>query len=223
MDTIADRTLLTALFSTALKAADSYGSVHSHAERIRTLYENGAFKKLAVIGFGKASCPIAGAIEDSLGDLIDTGSVITKYGHSATNKLLKTMVYEANHPVPDENGLHGAGDIMRILREADETTLVVCLISGGGSALLASPCKGISLDEKQKITQLLLHAGADIFELNTVRKHISGVKGGRLAEIAYPAHIISLILSDVIGDRLDVIASGPTAPDVMDIKALTIE
>ncbi|MDI6733028.1 MAG: glycerate kinase [Planctomycetota bacterium] len=120
---------------------------------------------------------------------------------------------EAGHPVPDGNGLKGTAEIIKLLKAADENTLIVCLISGGGSALLVAPCEGITFSEKQKVTELLLKAGADIFELNTVRKHISKVKGGRLAEIAYPTRVISLILSDVIGDRLDVIASGPTSPD----------
>jgi glycerate 2-kinase len=115
--------------------------------------------------------------------------------------------------VPDENGLKGTEEIIRLLKNSKENTLAVCLISGGGSALLVAPYEGITLKEKQKITQQLLKAGADIYELNTVRKHISKVKGGRLAEIAYPARILSLILSDVIGDRLDVIASGPTSSD----------
>lgn len=115
--------------------------------------------------------------------------------------------------MPDENGLRGTEEIVRLLKNVDENTLVVCLISGGGSALLVSPYEGITLDEKQKITELLLNAGADIYELNTVRKHLSKVKGGGLAEIAYPVKVISQILSDVIGDKLDVIASGPTAPD----------
>jgi len=115
--------------------------------------------------------------------------------------------------VPDENGLRGTEGIVKLLKDADENTLVVCLIAGGGSALFVSPYEGITLNEKQKITEMLLKSGADINELNAVRKHISKVKGGRLAEIACPAKVISLILSDVIGDRLDVIASGPTSPD----------
>ena len=115
--------------------------------------------------------------------------------------------------MPDENGLRATMEAVRMMRTLDEATLLVCLISGGGSALLVAPYPGISLKEKQETTDLLLKAGADIGELNTVRKHISMVKGGRLAEIAFPATIESLILSDVIGDRLDVIASGPTAPD----------
>ena len=115
--------------------------------------------------------------------------------------------------LPDKNGLAGTGEIISLLKSADENTLVVCLISGGGSALLVAPHEDVLLEEKQQITDMLLKAGADINELNAVRKHISAVKGGRLAEIARPARIISLIVSDVIGDRLDVIASGPTAPD----------
>jgi glycerate-2-kinase len=121
--------------------------------------------------------------------------------------------FEAGHPLPDEKGLQATAEAIRLLRQADEKTLIICLISGGGSALLVAPCEGITLAEKQKTTELLLKAGADIRELNTVRKHISQVKGGRLAEIASPARIKSLILSDVLGDRLDVIASGPTTPD----------
>ncbi|MBA3060183.1 MAG: glycerate kinase [Nitrospirae bacterium] len=213
------------IFNAALKAVDPYESVKLHTDKIRQFYQDNNFKKLIVVGFGKAASAMAKAIEDELPDLIDTGIVVTKYGHAENTefgvksselgpkKLKKIKVIEAGHPVPDENGLNATEEIIKLLKNADENTLVVCLISGGGSALLAAPCEDISLDEKQKITQLLLKAGADINELNTVRKHISNVKGGRLAEIAYPARIISLILSDVIGDKLDVIASGPTSPD----------
>ncbi|MBA3071044.1 MAG: DUF4147 domain-containing protein, partial [Nitrospirae bacterium] len=213
------------IFNAALKAVDPYESVKLHTDKIRQFYQDNNFKKLIVVGFGKAASAMAKAMEDELPDLIDTGIVVTKYGHAENTefgvksselgpkKLKKIKVIEAGHPVPDENGLNATEEIIKLLKNADENTLVVCLISGGGSALLAAPYEDISLDEKQKITQLLLKAGADINELNTVRKHISNVKGGRLAEIAYPAKIVSLILSDVIGDRLDVIASGPTSPD----------
>jgi hydroxypyruvate reductase/glycerate 2-kinase len=154
------------------------------------------------------------AVEEKLPDLIREGLAITKYGHCSSSYYRgKIRIIEAGHPLPDENGLIGTREIITLLKGADEKTLVVCLISGGGSSLLVAPCEGLSLDEKQKITSLLLNAGANIHELNTVRKHLSRVKGGRLAEIAHPAPVISLILSDVIGDRLDVIASGPTAPD----------
>lgn len=207
------------IFNAALKAVDPYESVKLHTDKIRQFYQDNNFKKLIVVGFGKAAPAMAKAMEDELPDLIDTGIVVTKYGHSISleskvkSQKSKIKIFEAGHPLPDMNGLKGTEEIIKLLRDAYENTLVVCLISGGGSALLAAPYDGISLDEKRKITQLLLKAGTDINELNTVRKHISKVKGGRLAEITYPAKIISLILSDVIGDRLDVIASGPTAPD----------
>ncbi len=201
------------IFYASLKAVDPYKSVKLHSERIRSLYQNGDFNRLMVIGFGKASYPMAKAMEDYMLDLIDAGILITKYGHSGKDKLKKMDIYEAGHPVPDENGLKGTEEILKLLKDTGENTLTVCLISGGGSSLLVAPYRGISIDEKQSITRLLLNAGADIYEINTVRKHISRVKGGRLAETIYPAKIISLILSDVIGDRLDVIASGPTSPD----------
>jgi len=213
------RTFAADIFYTSLKAVDPYISVKRFAGRIRSVYVNSNSSRLLVAGFGKAACPMAKAIEDTLGDLIAEGIVITKYGHAGSQRLKisgrqsKITIYEAGHPVPDENGVKGTDEIIRLLKNADENTLVVCLISGGGSALLVSPYKGITLNEKQEVTQLLLNAGANIEELNTVRKHISGVKGGRLAEAAYPARVISLMLSDVIGDRLDVIASGPTSPD----------
>lgn len=212
MEQTTRKELATEIFYAALKAVDPYNAVKLYTDKIRSVYQNGSFKRLIVTGFGKAACSMSKAVEDNLGDLIDTGILITKYGHSMSQESM-IRIYEAGHPVPDENGLRGTEEIIKILKNADKNTLVVCLVSGGGSALLVSPYEGISLDEKQKITQLLLKAGADINELNTVRKHISKVKGGRLAEIAYPAKMISLVLSDVIGDRLDVIASGPTAPD----------
>ncbi|GER93035.1 glycerate kinase [hot springs metagenome] len=225
--------LATEIFYAALKAVDPYNAVRLYTDKIRSIYQGGNFNRLIVIAFGKAACPMAKAVEDELGDLIDTGIAITKSsgkeetplhpstkGEGTNSPCLFTpsplhhfTLFNAKHPVPDKSGLKAADEVIKLIKDTDEKTLVPCLISGGGSALLVSPYKGISLDEKQKITQLLLKSGADIYELNTVRKHISKVKGGRLAEIAYPAMVISLILSDVIGDRLDVIASGPTAPD----------
>lgn len=204
--------MATRIFYKALEAVNPYSVVKNSTEKIRFIYQKGNFKKLIVIGFGKAACPMAKAIEDRLVDLIDSGIIITKYGH-VNYQLSKIKIYEAGHPIPDYNGLKGTKEIIKILQDSYDETLVLCLISGGGSSLLVSPYDGISLAEKQNITELLLKSGADINELNTVRKHLSKVKGGRLAEIAYPAKVLSLILSDVIGDRLDVIASGPTAPD----------
>lgn len=209
------------IFYTAIKAVDPYISMKSYTGKIASIYKNGKFRELIVICFGKAAYSMFLAIIEDLGNPINNCIVITKYGHSGVREkeisgLMKRatfILYEAGHPVPDENGLEGTEKIIELLKNADESTLVVCAISGGGSALLVSPYNGISLEEKQTITELLLKSGAEIHELNAVRKHISKVKGGRLAEIAYPAKILSFILSDVIGDRLDVIASGPTSPD----------
>jgi len=217
------RTLASEIFYASLKAVDPYDSVKGYAEKVLSVYRNGNFRRLVIIAFGKAACPMAKALEDNLGNIIDTGILITKYGHCPSPLITseeggkasfpKIKIYEAGHPVPDEYGLKGTDEIMKLLKNTDALTLVVCLISGGGSALLVSPYESITLHQKQEITQLLLKAGADINALNCVRKHISRVKGCRLAEIAHPAKIISLILSDVVGDRLDVIASGPTSPD----------
>lgn len=209
------------IFSSAIKAVNPYNCLKSYCEKIAYNYKNMDFNKLFVICFGKAAYSMFLVISENLGNLITKCIAITKYGHVPINnktifKFIKPeffILYEAGHPIPDENGLRGTEEIIRLLENADENTLVLCLISGGGSSILVSPYEGILLEDKQKITQLVLKAGADIYELNTIRKHISKVKGGKLAEIAYPARIISLILSDVIGDKLDVIASGPTAPD----------
>jgi len=200
------------IFDAALKAVSPYKAVKKYCRNIAEQYQQCGLSKLIVIGFGKAACPMARALEENLPLPVNNGIIITKYGHCREN-LTGLKVIEAGHPVPDSNGLRGTDTIIDILENTDEQTFVISLISGGGSALLVSPCEGISLAEKQAVTDLLLRAGADIYELNTVRKHISRIKGGRLAELAYPAKVMSLILSDVIGDRLDVIASGPTAPD----------
>jgi glycerate-2-kinase len=202
------------IFYAALAAVDPFKAVQSELEQVRTFFRIGDFTRLLVIGFGKASWRMAEASEHLLDGLIDTGIIVSKYGHArASSRLEKITAYEAAHPVPDDNGVAATRGIVGLVREADEKTLILCLISGGGSALFVAPREGITLREKQEVTDLLLKSGATINELNAVRKHLSMVKGGRLAEIAYPASIISLIVSDVIGDSLDVIASGPTAPD----------
>ena len=202
------------IFNKSLLAVDPYKAVASFSDTIRSTYKSGNFRKLILIGFGKAASLMSKAIEDNLGDLLTGGIIVTKYGHSEReDRNSKIITYEAGHPLPDENGLNATREIMRVLKEADKNTLVIYLISGGGSALLVAPCRNITLADKQEVTGMLLKAGADIYELNTVRKHISAVKGGRLAETAQPAAMISLMLSDVMGDRLDMIASGPTVPD----------
>ena len=213
MNTARHKKTASDIFTSALNAVDPYRLVRFHAEKVRAVYQSMTAQRLLVIGFGKASVAMGKAVEDALIDIIDDGMLITKHGHNTGSPLRKLKVIEAGHPIPDEHGLAGTREILGLLHEADAHTLILCLISGGGSALLVHPCNGISLRDKQYTSDLLLRSGASISEINTVRKHVSGVKGGRLAELAGPARVMSLILSDVIGDRLDVIASGPTSPD----------
>jgi hydroxypyruvate reductase/glycerate 2-kinase len=206
--------IIKGIFFSALKAVDPYSAVEHHIPHILSTYQNGGFNKLLLVSFGKAAFLMTKAICDRALHLVTGGVVITKYGHALDKNLhVNIELYEAGHPIPDNNGLAATKKAVSMLKMADEKTLVLCLVSGGGSALLSAPKGAISLDDKQRVTELLLKSGATINELNTVRKHISEIKGGRLAEFAYPAKVISLILSDVIGDKLDVIASGPTTPD----------
>ncbi len=169
------------------------------------------FRRIVVVGAGKASAAMARAVEHELGDRISDGLVVVKYGHSVD--LKKVRIKEAGHPVPDIEGLKGAEEVLSMLDGCGEGDLVISLISGGGSALLPMPANGISLEEKQKVSRILLACGADIHEMNAVRKHLSKTKGGLLARAAYPATVVNLMLSDVVGDDIDVIASGPFVPD----------
>ena len=170
-----------------------------------------AVKNIFVVGAGKASAMMALALENILGRKIAAGHIVTKYGHSIPLKHIG--ITEAGHPVPDENGLKGTEKVLSIVKQAERDDIVICLISGGGSALLPDVPEGCTLDDLRKLNTALLKCGADIKQMNCIRKHLSKVKGGMLAKAAFPARVISLILSDVIGDPLDVIASGPTAPD----------
>ena len=169
------------------------------------------YDRILVVGAGKAVAPMAKAMEDLVGNLISDGVIVVKDGHGLP--LKKIRVCEASHPVPDVRGVKGTEEILCLVETAGKRDLVICLISGGGSALLIAPVHDISLEDKQNATKLLLACGATIHEFNAVRKHLSRAKGGRLAQMAYPATVTSLILSDVVGDDLDVIASGPTVPD----------
>lgn len=169
------------------------------------------YEHIYVIGGGKACAPMAKTIEEILGDRLEDGIVVVKYGHSLPLKKIK--IIEASHPIPDTNGLKGTSEILRLLSRTGEKDLVICLISGGGSALLVQPHKEITLQDIQKTSNELLACGATIDEINAVRKHLSIIKGGHLAHASYPSTLITLILSDVIGDPLDIIASGPTVPD----------
>ncbi len=170
------------------------------------------FSRIIVLGTGKASASMAMALEDILGNRIERGIVIVKDGHGLP--LRRIEVLETGHPIPDERGVKASGRILALARRNNQPdTLIFCLISGGGSALMPLPSKGVSLEDKQRVTRLLLECGATVEEINTVRKHMSRIKGGQLARAASPARLVSLILSDVVGDPLDVIASGPTVGD----------
>ena len=174
-------------------------------------YELSQFNQIFVLGAGKAGATMAKAIEEILGERISAGLITVKYDH--LEKLKKVKIQEAGHPVPDQNGLDGARAIYELAISADEKTLVICLLSGGGSALLPLPVNGVTLEDKQTTTRALLACGATIHEINAIRKHLSVIKGGGLARAVYPATLITLILSDVVGDDLDSIASGPCVPD----------
>ncbi len=175
------------------------------------IYELSKFNNIFVIGAGKATAPMAFAVESILGNRIKEGVVSVKYGHVSDLSFIRQI--EAGHPVPDQSGQKAANDILNIAEKANKHDLIICLISGGGSALTPCPTPGISLQDKQDTTNVLLSCGATINEINTIRKHTSMIKGGRLAQAAYPTTLVSLILSDVVGDDLDIIASGPSVPD----------
>jgi glycerate 2-kinase len=169
------------------------------------------FRRIVVVGAGKGGATMAQGVEEVLGGRLEGGLVVVKYGYTAN--LNKIKIVEGGHPIPDEAGQRGAGELLEIVTGLGKADLVLCLISGGGSALLPAPVKGVGLAEKQEATKVLLESGATIHEINAIRKHLSRIKGGWLAKVAAPATMITLVLSDVIGDDLDVIASGPTVGD----------
>lgn len=177
-------------------------------------YDLSGFDRVLVAGGGKAATAMAAALYSILGDRLAAGLVVTKHGH--TDPSLDTgpvEVVEGGHPLPDEAGVAGTRRMIDLLRDTTERDLVLAVISGGGSALMTLPAPPLTLSDLQSTTNLMLRSGADIVELNTVRKHLSHIKGGGLARHAAPAQVISLVLSDVVGDPLDVIASGPAVPD----------
>ena len=208
------------IFRAALDAADPRLAVRRTLQRIGARlrvqdreYDLAHIPRVFVIGFGKASAAMAQATEEILGDALTRGWVNIKYDHRVPLSSDRIHLHEAGHPLLDENSLRGTQEILALLDTATADDLIVCLISGGGSALLELPVAGVSLADLRALTDALLRCGATINEINTLRKHLSQVKGGQLARRAAKSQLIALALSDVIGSPLDVIASGPTAPD----------
>lgn len=213
----------TAIFKASLSAANPYQAVQAFVRMdgdtlfLGPAHENpvkldlARFDRISIVGAGKATAPMAAALEELLGKRIAKGMINVKYGFVAD--LSFTDIVEAGHPVPDDPGVRGTRKILEWLQNADEKDLIFSLISGGGSALLPLPAEPITLAEKQALTKDLLACGASIDEINAVRKHISLSKGGQMARAAFPATTVNLMLSDVVGDRMDVIASGPFTPD----------
>jgi hydroxypyruvate reductase len=199
----APRELLLSVFQAALAAADPALCVPPHLPAA----PNG---RTVVVGAGKASAAMARAVEDHWQGAL-SGLVITRYGHAVPCSRIE--IVEAAHPVPDDAGRQAAARIADMVRGLSADDLVLCLISGGGSALLSLPAPGLSLEDKQAVNRALLKCGATISEMNCLRKHLSAIKGGRLAAAAAPARTVSLLISDVPGDDPSIIASGPTVPD----------
>jgi hydroxypyruvate reductase len=207
------------IWSAALRAVDPEVAVRKHVRRRGNvlkiegrLYDLGKIDRIWVLGAGKAAAPMGRALERTLGRRLAGGILVTKYGHGLP--LDKLELLEAGHPLPDANGVAAGLRIQKLAsEEIGPHDLVFCLLSGGGSALLVAPAPGISLADKLACTKSLLRSGATIHELNTIRKHLSSLKGGGLARILSKTPAISLILSDVVGDELDTIASGPLVPD----------
>ena len=221
MQGVVHRAAVIEVLSAALQAADPYRAICDTLASGQVAALLGSAARVYVVGAGKAGVPMARAVEDALNGRIAAGLVVVKEGYAgdagagtgSEASLGRINIVEAGHPVPDRRGVEATRRLLAIVAGAGRGDLVLCLISGGGSALLALPVEGITLEDLQATTQLLLRAGATIGELNAVRKHLSQVAGGQLARRAAPARVLALILSDVVGSPLDVIASGPTAPD----------
>jgi hydroxypyruvate reductase len=206
------------IFDAALKAVDPAAALTAALDLQGDVLRVGGlrldltdFDRILAVGAGKAGAPMAQALERVLGARLSGGLVVVKDGHVGPTRRVELA--EASHPVPDQRGVAAGSRLTELLQKADKRTLVFCLLSGGGSALMVAPAPGISLADKQLTTRLFLACGAEIGQINAARKHLSLLKGGGLARLAHPARVVSLIVSDVVGDRLDVIASGPTVAD----------
>ena len=204
MDDNSARQFLRQVFDAAVASANPFKVLPSHLpEKPKG--------RCIVVGAGKASAAMASALEQAWPDVDMTGVVVTRYGHAVPTT--KIRIIEAAHPVPDHNSLLAAEEILAAVAGLSEDDLVIALISGGGSALLVAPAEGLTLADKQSVNRMLLKSGASISEMNTVRKHLSRIKGGKLAKAASPARVVTLVISDVPGDDPAIIASGPTVFD----------
>lgn len=213
---------ITRILAAALEAVEPAGAV-SRSMRLEgsslnageNRYDLRQIERIFLVSAGKAGVPMAKAALEVLGSRLTAGIVVVKdgYGLKAGERLRDIKCFEAGHPIPDDRGLSATREVLSMLAQTSPADLVICLLSGGASALLTSPAPGISLVDLQSLTNLLLRSGANIHEVNALRKHVDTIKGGGLARAAAPAQTLSLILSDVVGDQFDVIASGPTSPD----------
>jgi glycerate 2-kinase len=199
------RAALRTLFDTAVAAADPRSVLSAH------LPPKPTSGRCVVVGGGKSAAVMAAALEEAWPDVALEGTVVTRYGHAVPTRRIE--VIEASHPVPDDNSERGAKRLLERVQGLSKDDLVIALMSGGASALLAAPVPGLTLADKQAVNRSLLACGANITEMNTVRKHLSAIKGGRLAAAAAPARVVTLAISDVPGDDPAVIGSGPTVPD----------
>ena len=206
------------LLRAAFQAADPARCLQQHVKRRGSVLQVGtqrydlrSFRRIVAVGAGKASARLAAALEACLGSWLEGGLVVVKYGHVETTTRIE--IAEAGHPVPDTAGARAVDRLLRFVNSLTEDDLLLVLLSGGASSLLPAPPEGISLMDTQQLTQVLLRCGATIGEVNAVRKHLSRLKGGQLV-VTTPARVVSLILSDVLGDDMSAIASGPTVPDV---------
>ncbi len=214
------RQILIELVNTAIESADPSSKMRSQVkidgERLKIgthEFDLSEVRRIIVVGGGKASGNMAEVLEEIFGDRVTGGVVNVPEGTASGYRTRKIKLVEAGHPLPTEAGVKGAEEMIDLASGLEPRDLVVCLLSGGGSALITLPAGGISLDELRETTQLLLKSGATIQEVNAVRKHLSEIKGGQLTKAAHPARVVALLVSDVVGDRLDTIASGPTYPD----------
>ncbi len=226
--------LITGILEAALRAVEPAAAVERHLRRDgaalfigQQTYDLTRFRRVMIVGVGKASVPMGVAAARIVGDRLASGILVTKEGHAsaqlrdlppatlrqAQGRPCDLQLFEASHPFPDKRGVRASQRILALLQNLTPDDLVLCLISGGASALFTAPAPGLTLSDLQSLTGTLLACGATIHEINTLRKHLDTVKGGGLARWVFPATMATLILSDVVGDPLEVIASGPTVPD----------